>query len=598
MNSILNKNLKLFKERFSQLYNSLKIDSVLQSFSFTDYEIIKTKSGDITVKENSLLYHSLYNPIKEAEKQISAFNETSFSASVFYSCGLAYSVNAFARQFPKSILVLIEPDIKHFLLSMSFTDWTDAFHCNSLILLINATTPEVMNILNKIGIDKCFFYSVAAQTKHAEKYFSSLEELKVRNIQKKNINDRTLEKFSVLWLKNTCKNIDYIAKLSGIKKLQNTAKDKTAVILAAGPSLNKILPYLDKIRNKAILICVDTALKTVLKTKTFPHYVVLTDPQYWNARHIQGLETTESILLTEIAAWPGVFSFKCKSILLTSSQYPVGKYIEAKTDDKGKLDAGGTVASTAFEFAHFLGCAEIYIAGLDLGFPEKQTHAKGCQFEENVFRNSSRFNTSECFNAKALLGAYPFISKNYQGNDILTDKRMSMYAWWFESKCAQYPELNVYTLTPQSLFIPGIKPFSLDDFLKKENIDYKIPELKISENIKQKLDLVISELLNKLSALYESCSIASKICNRALKKIIPIDDAMEKLKTYDEMLTASDINEVISLVFPTEKQLEEKYESITETNPIKMNLEKSKIIYSELMNSINLYLKYLKKASR
>ena len=417
------------------------------------FEIIQTKSGNVTVKENGLLYHSAYNPLVEAEKQISTFTPGQMNAAVFYSSGLAYSINAFAKKYPESTLVLIEPDINYFLLSLNFTDWTEAFRLKSLVLLIGASSPEVMNILNKIGIDKCTFYSVPAQAKHAEKYFLSLDELKERNLQKKNINERTLEKFSSLWLKNTCKNIGYAAKLPGIRALENTAEDKIALILAAGPSLNKILPHIEAIKKKAIIICVDTALKSLLKSSIMPHYIVLTDPQYWNARHIQGLDASESVLITEIAAWPSVFSFKCKSILLTASQYPIGKYIESKIENKGKLDPGGTVASTAFEFARFLGCKEIYIAGMDLGFPGRQTHAAGCQFEENVFRSSSRFNTSESFNAKSLMGAYPFTGKNYSGKEILTDKRMALYAWWFESKCAQYPALKVYTLTPESLYI-------------------------------------------------------------------------------------------------------------------------------------------------
>ena len=80
-----------------------------------------------------------------------------------------------------------------------------------------------------------------------------------------------------------------------------------------------------------------------------------------------------------------------------------------------------------------------------------------------------------------------------------------------------------------------------------------------------------------------------------MKKFILPEDALEKLKGYDSMLLSSEINEVISLVFPTENQLEEKYKNIKEESPVRINLIKSKIIYTELEKSIDLYLKYLKK---
>ena len=224
---------------------------------------------------------------------------------------------------------------------------------------------------------------------HAQQYFSALQELIERNKQKKEINDNTLEQFGKLWLKNSIKNARFIDKLNTIQCIKNFCSGENAFILAAGPTLSEVLPYLKQIQEKSVLICVDTALRSCLSAGVEPDFIILVDPQYWNARHIEGLRALKSTLITEIAAYPSVFRFECRQILLCSSLYPFGRYIEKYRGEYGKLSAGGSVATTAWDFAQWLGCTQIFFAGLDLSYPDKKTHVKGSTFEEKAIRNQA-----------------------------------------------------------------------------------------------------------------------------------------------------------------------------------------------------------------
>lgn len=601
MNCTLTKNLELFRIRFPQLFDKLNLEKYLHSdedFIPAGCELLTTKTNSPTIKDNGILLHSLYDPYKESDKIISSV-ETEKDAIIFYGFGLGYSLDLAVKKFPKKIIVIIEPDVNYFLLALRHLDWSEILQHPNLICLIQASTKDVVAVEEKIGIDNCHFISLQNLKAHNSSYFSALEELTKRNKEKKQINENTLEKFSKLWLKNTWKNKDFCGKLSGIIDLENSAHGKSALILAAGPTLDQILPQLKELKKRSIIICVDTALSSCLRYGVEPDFIILVDPQYWNARHILGKSSPNSILITELAAWPSIFRFNCKEIRLISSQYPIGKYLESFCEPKGYLSPGGSVATTAWDFARFLGVKNIFIAGLDLGFPQGKTHSAGCQFEQNVLTNSTRNNPVQNYQTNALLGAFPYFAKDYLGNPILTDKRLSLYAWWFESKCASFPEINVYTLTKESLGIPGIKTMEISEFLKLPYQTFSIPKGTMeSEKEKKQLDELYKGIDNFKNSLYDALDIANngvKTCNRALKKLISPSEAFSKLEKYDNFFSKSSIKDILSLIFPSQKKLDKEFSTINQENEIMLNINKSKILYELLKNSIETYISLFKK---
>ncbi|MCM1321887.1 MAG: DUF115 domain-containing protein [Bacteroides sp.] len=647
MNSYLNKNLRLFENRFPDLYSEHKdiflqaqaelnrnfdeaaIPAASQLLLPSSCELLAAKSGAVTLKENGLLHHSLYDPEKEALRLIqTAFPHSagreqngsarsaddSHTAGVFSAFGLGYAVIEYARRFPQNTLVIIETDARRLIPAFFCTDWTPFFSNGSIIFLVGAPHETVIAVLEKIGIENCRFFSLPAQTVHAESWFSSLHTLIERNRQKKDINDRTREVFSRLWLRNTAVNSREYARLSSIAPLKNSAENTDACVLAAGPTLSEVLPYLAEIKKRALVVCVDTALRACLSVHVQPDVIMLSDPQYWNSRHIAGLSAPDSILVTETAAWPSVFRFPCRQICLYASQYPVGKYLEQQFEKRGypsypQLGAGGSVASTAWDFARFAGCRAVYLAGLDLGFPNRQTHIRGSTFETAAADSASRTIPAETANADALLGAFPFYGKDYLGNDILTDKRMSLYAWWFESKCAQYNNFRTYTLTPKSLKIPGVQTAPLDAILSQKDrssetdifLQKRIPHTQlISAETLACITENLAESLHELNGIAHQCL---QTCKNALENSKKQDPSAAEQKSvfralseYDNIILRAECAEIAALVFPARRQLEKAYARIcTDESAYRQSVGKTKITYEQIAASIQYALKILQK---
>ncbi len=602
-------------------------------------EILASKSNCPTAKEGGKFLHSAYNPLREAEQAAKSAKSSvsDCNGCTFFSCGLGYAAISYANLFPNDTIIIVENDPRYFFTALSLVDWEPLFkHANFIIALGTGIDSVVSLIEHTSGLKHTAICENTAQSQHAADYFSALRSLIERNKRKVEINASTLEKFSKLWLKNTCRNLHFLAETDGVNIYKDSCpKDLPCVILAAGPTLEEALPHLAELKKRSILIAVDTALRACLRAGVEPDFVILADPQYYAYRHIAGLKSPSSILITESAAYPAVFRFECKKIVMCASLFPLGQYIEKQIGSKGELVAGGSVSTTAWDFARFIGAKEIFCAGLDLGYPSFQTHIKGSTFEEAIHTKSTRLLTAEKQGSQILFGAGMIRESDYEGQPILTDSKMKMFAWWFESKQEEFKgSIKSYTLSKKSLKIPGFQVASLDTILsrpekseqKKEFLDSKggtgvntpvervgsdggagktcetgfervsakaVPEPRKTSTSNTFFTTALSNLKSGLEELYATAKKGFRLADDGIKSAVP-QKILPELEKIDSKILHSEYKEIASLVFPTEKRLTELYQNLPPmNNEIKSSLQKSRTIYKELMNSIAQYQKYL-----
>ena len=520
MNSIWNKNFSLFSKRFPQFTEILQKDynDLIQKYCAEDlvvpfWQINQAKNGQLFAIENETRLHSSYNPQKEAFNAVNSVEVSQKGTTVFYGFGLGYHLVEWSKIYKDKKLIVIEPEIEHFLAALALTDLSEVFNVENLVFAVSCQCDQVILLLENgqkfnignSGILDCFFFDIPAFTNHAKEYFEQLKQLVKRNIQKNKINTATFKKFGKRWCKNSIKNIVQYSKHEGIGIFCDKASDGLPfLIVGAGPSVNEILPFLSVIKKKCIIICVETVLWAFIKANVEPDFVILTDPQFWAYKHIANLQAKNSFLITEISVYPPVFGFECKNIFLCNSQFPIGNYFERKLDifyKLGDLGAGGSVASCAWNFAKFCGAKEIYTAGLDFSFTEKQTHIKGSFSEQTFHTVSNKVNSAEYQTTKILFSADTSYENSFDGTKVLTDSRMKMFAWWFESRIANFPEIKNFSLCKKSLRIPGFSYIPLEDFLTKSDIEEKrMKFLSLAEKKQDKkncLDINKIEEINK-----------------------------------------------------------------------------------------------------
>lgn len=559
-------------------------------------KIVETPSNHPTLCVGDTYFHSKYNPMRDAERAITEKNVFPPSGCIFSGCGLAYIPELYARNNPEAWIIIIEPDLFVLLQCLKARPLADLLLHHKLIFLPGISPHEVVTTLESLHLLDLSLYQNPSCTIHNPQWFEEFATLIERNKQKTEINSNTLRRFGDLWLKNLSKNLCYMRDKKGIALFKDMFSNIPALLIAAGPSLDEIVPYLPKLTKHCLIIAVDTAVRACLRVGVEPDFILLVDPQYWNWRHLDGLACPSSILITESAAWPSVFRFQCRSIHLCSSLFPLGKFIEQRTESRGTLGAGGSVATTAWDFACHTGASPIYVAGLDLGFPHKRTHFSGSIFEERSHTTSCRIFPAEMAAWNALYAAGPYPVPNYKGGTVLTDKRLNLYAWWFESKLVDKKKHRTTTLNADGVKIPGfdvadIKTvFSLQEI--RNTITHSIETILTnsatprSEEENLRFDSAITELKKSLEEIKDLAKRALLICEKGYAKNHTLTSLEYKeLSKIDEKILAHPAKEVAAMVFNLAQSSTQKENN----NP----LSDSSNLYSAIIKAVEKNMSYL-----
>ena len=587
MNSIWNKNIQAFKLRFPQLadFYSHIIEDINahgdQKDIFSFWTIMNAKNGSLTAQINTnMLLHSSYNPEREGmstAQQLAAKNK---ECVIFMGAGLGWQFCSLAKlinngglapstqAFPVKKLVLVEPDPIHFFGALFYIDWTEVFKVEQLVIALGCPLDSLMPLLegNNVnigdsGVSAAYVYAIPAFINHARPYFDSVIALIERNRNKNEINAATYKKFEKLWIRNSMKNIREIEQRGRVSQLAGAFSGKDFIVLAAGPSLQTLLPKIKEYKNKAILVCVETALHALLKCGVQPDFIVITDPQYYAYKHIAGLEAPQSILVCPLSVYPAVFRFKCREILLCSEMFPVSSYFEKEMGSFGDLGAGGSVASSAWTLCKLLGAANIYLAGLDLSYPMGQTHIKGSSAEQKSYILADRLSPLQKFNSSSRFNARPEYAFDYDGNQVLTDARMKMFAWWFESTIAANPQIKTYTLCRQSMKIPGVEVADAPSTGSGTAGAGSAIAVTDSE-FQAQFDKTLTSFYSELKAL-------TALINQAVEKcLIGGPGLTEELAQIENQIAASPLAEIVRLANPGLDDKLETYRSLQKTMEI------------------------------
>ncbi|UTC55701.1 motility associated factor glycosyltransferase family protein [Treponema sp. OMZ 906] len=466
------------------------------------YRLVQAKAKGMehtpTLAVNGSFVHSKYNPQEEARRILdSEFFQTAEAQSrcIFTGLGLGYLASQYIERFPAAEAVIIEADRDIFLCCLAARPLDSFFRHRRLSLLIGTQPEESASFLASTGWNNKILFKAPVSSETYKSWYGTFFTLLERNKMKNSINAKTLERFGTLWLKNTVKNLDMLCTTAKIGCFKNAFPDAVAVVLAGGPSLAAHLEQIKKSGKDFLIIAVDTALRACLRAGITPDFILSFDPQYWNYLHTAGLDTSKSILISEAAVFPAVLRQRYRAVFLSESSVPFARYLESKGkkqngDEDCVLAAGGSVATTAWDFARYIGAKPVIMAGLDLAYPGKQTHFAGSTFEEAVHTRSTRVASAEQANFNSLYSAFPSLHQDYAGGTVLTDRRMLLYAWWFESTLAKYPEVKTFNLMPHGVFIPGMPACTAEDFA---GMTGGLPRVAIDERLETLIKNVYSQ---------------------------------------------------------------------------------------------------------
>jgi hypothetical protein len=506
--------------------------------------ILDTPSGAPTAVLDGVFLYGKHDPVRDSAAQVQREIDGACTAVLVVGFGLGYGAEAVRRAFPSRPVLVVEPDTEIFRAAVSCRDLRQLFADEGVHLFINAESDGLPAVLETLPLARPAFLRLRPALRARPGVYRASEETIRSWLLRRDINVNTLNRFGRLWVRNLCRNLDEMVRCPGVAALRGLFEGLPALVIAGGPSLDALAPSLPALQERMVIVSVNTSLRACRERGVEPDFTVVVDPQFWASRSLDWTLAIDGVMVAEPSACPRVFRREAERFFLCSSLFPLGETLEAAFGEKGRLGAGGSVSTSAWDLARLLGARPLYAAGLDLGFPGMRTHCRGSYHEMMWLAAADRFTPVEANGFRALRDIGLFAARSASGGTTATDRRMLLYKWWFENQLRLHRDCKALTLSPDGIAVSGMPLASLADALAlpivRAEIARRMTRVRRIHDTepgkgqtREKLAAVIEELGEQLAEL-EALSVRGRAASRELGLLLETHrDAEGCLKDLD-----------------------------------------------------------------
>lgn len=268
-------------------------------------------------------------------------------------------------------------------------------------------------------------------------------------------NNKTGILFSTHSAKNQIMNMKYVCEGYNTKRLSDAIpRDIPAILVSAGPSLNKNIQDIKKAKNKAFILAVDTAVKPLVKSGIMPDAFITIDSQ----------KPTDLVDIDEIKDVPVIAPVVANYDILKEQRGKKIFYYDGRImpfmayHAAGKIfydaSTGGSVACSGFSLLYKMGFNTIILVGQDLAYSGNKSHADGTY--------------QKVMPEEKLAGAIQ-VKGNYE-KTVLTRHDFKLYLDWFNKyvkDIQEYRGVRVINATEGGAFIENTEVMTLTDAIEE-----------------------------------------------------------------------------------------------------------------------------------
>ncbi len=529
--NILEKNLTALSKKDKEL-----ADKIAQ-YVVSDVPQLVNENGFYNLNYKKIFLHNRQNPLAEAKEIFSMAENNPVTIHLVFGLGLGYLFQV-ASANSLGTVILYEPDLNILKIAFSLVDFSSDISKNNVFLSDNLEKVGEYIYQKSNTKNKPLLLTTIAYRELNTANFNQMVEKLQRMVGSFNLDLKyTQEKFYPI-TKILIRNIPYLIKEPPLSSIKDFYKGKTAVVVSAGPTLDRNIESIKKYRDNIVLIVVGTAMKTIAKHGITPDFLCIIEA-YDSSKQIEGIDLSEVNFVTEPYSNLNLRKFKFKQIYShISNNMPINSFwSKIINEDTSEYISKGTVSYTALNVARILGCSRIIMVGQDLAYIEGQCYSKDSAYKDLECRFNKDTNkweiTAKDFNRfVASLSNYEdeekrinaakrrlknlnnslYYVKGIQGNQIPTE---SVYAAFikplteFTQTFSDREYINTSLVGAQ---IDGYKNISLEEALKdtskisnrnvKPNYTFNIDEIKdkLHKEIK-KLNEILQEIQNGQKAV-------------------------------------------------------------------------------------------------
>ena len=536
----------LEKNLISLAKNNRELADRINKHVVDDVPQLVNENGFYNLVYKNTHLHNRQNPLAEAKEIFSRATNTPVSIHLIYGLGLGYLFQV-ASANSAGTVILYEPDLNILKVAFSLVDFSNDILKNNVFITDNiAKAGEYIYQKSNVKNTPLMLTTAAYRDMDSKKFNEMVEELQ-RMVGSYSLDLKyTQQKFYPI-ARTMIQNIPNLIKEPPLSSIKDFYKGQTAVVVSAGPTLDRNIETIKKYRNNIVLIVVGTAMKTIAKHGITPDFLCIIET-YDSSKQLEGLDLSQVNFVTEPYSNINLRKFKFKQIYShISDNMPVNSFwsriINEKTDE---YLSKGTVSYTALNIARILGCSKIVMVGQDLAYIEGQCYSKDSAYKDlecrfNKENNKWEITAKDFDNFVESLSNYPdeetrikaaktrlknlnnslYYVKSIKGEQIPTE---SVYAAFIKPLSEFAQRFNDREFINTSLVgaqIDGYENMPLEEALKDskpiQNRELKFDYKFDINNIKEKLKLETS-LLNKILNELKSGQNAVKSLNNDFKR--------------------------------------------------------------------------------
>ncbi len=306
------------------------------------------------------------------------------------SVGLGHGLTELLARLPESSAVIcVESDQRIMALALAEGLPGDP----RLIVLRTADEASVAAALARLGpgrFRRVVRVPLSAGYRLDPSFYERLHGMLASEIRTYWQNRMTLIGMGSLWVRNLFDNLPLLAEERDFRSLST---ELPVVVAGAGPSLDEAIPMLAGFRGSFALVAVDTALPALSAAGLIPDLVVVLEAQAVNLLDFLPYRGPRVTIACDLASHPSVPRLARGSVFLFSSAFAPLSLLRRMEEAKllpFPFPALGSVGVAAVHAALALTPRSVLVTGLDFGFPDGRTHARGTPLHLAALATSRR----------------------------------------------------------------------------------------------------------------------------------------------------------------------------------------------------------------
>ncbi len=171
------------------------------------------------------------------------------------------------------------------------------------------------------------------------------------------------------------RNLAAIARTPSVATLRGALEGLPAVVVSAGPSLDKNIAQLRALQGRAVIVAINQTVASLRRHGVRADVVLTVDPLNVSY-HFEGTRPGDiGTLVLGASVDPSLFAVPCDRLVTLASSPLVETWIYDFLDENASVGSGGTVPTGAIKLCAWLGCSTIISIGRDLALAGGQYYA-------------------------------------------------------------------------------------------------------------------------------------------------------------------------------------------------------------------------------